>query len=70
MQNNDFDCSQVFSHESLSYGYETKKKKLEFLKQNLSHVLDSSSCTATSDPDFVISCRESFISRNNIVETG
>ena len=69
MQNSNFDRSQNSSHKSLSYGYETKEKKLKVVKQNLSHN-DSSSCTATINPDFVISCKESFMAYNNIVKTG
>ena len=69
MQNSNFDRSKVFSHESLSCGYETKKQKLEVVKQNISHN-DISSCTTTINPDFVISCKESFMARNNIAKTG
>ena len=69
MQNSNFDRSKDFSHESLSCGYETKKRKFEVVKQILPHN-DISSCTCTSDPEFVISCKESFITRNNIFNTG
>ena len=69
MQNSNFDRSQVFSHQSLPHGCETKKGKFEVVTQILPHnyIL---SCTVTSNPDFVISCKESFMACNKIVNTG
>ena len=69
MKISNFDPSQVFSHKKLPHGCEIKKRKFEVLKQILPHN-DISSCTTTSDPEFVISCKESFITRNNIFNTG
>ena len=69
MQISNFDPSKALSHESLPHGCETKKRKFEVVTQILPHN-DSLSCITTSDPEFVISCKESFITRNNIFNTG
>ena len=59
MQVCNFDPNQAFSHQSLSHGCKTKKRKFEDVKQILPHN-GISSCTVTSDPDFVISCKRKF----------
>ena len=69
MQISNFDPNQALSHQSLPHGYETKKGKFEVVKQILPHNYISS-CIATSDPDFVISCKESLITCNNIFNNG
>ena len=69
MQISNFDPSQVFSHKKLPHGCEIKKRKFEVVKQNLPHN-KISFCAATSDPEFVISCKESFMACKKIVNTG
>ena len=70
MQNNDFDCSQVFSHESLSHGCKTEKRKLEVVKQQILFHNNSSSRTTISDHEFVNLCKKSFMTCSNLVKTG
>lgn len=69
MQIKNFNPSQVLSRESFSHGRETKKGNLEVLKQNIPYN-DSLPRTITKNLDFVISCKDSFMARNKIVNTG